>query len=76
MPIVNVKLVENVFSDEQKRELLPRLTDAIEAVYPGIRDVTFVTIEEIRESEWGLGGQPVTAEKVVDHARQNLEQSA
>jgi 4-oxalocrotonate tautomerase len=75
MPIVNVKLVENVFTDEQKRELLPKLTDAIESVYPGIRDVTFVTIEEIKENEWGLGGQPVTAGKVVEHAQHNIKQS-
>ncbi len=68
MPIINVKLVENAFTDEQKRELLPRLTDAVEAVYPGLRDVTFVTVEEVKQGEWGIGGQAITADKVAAHA--------
>lgn len=72
MPIINVKLVEGAFSDEQKRELLPKLTDAVESVYPGLRDVTFITIDEIKEGEWGIGGQAITAQKVASHAQENL----
>jgi 4-oxalocrotonate tautomerase len=29
MPLINVKLVENVFSPNQKREIIARLTDAM-----------------------------------------------
>jgi 4-oxalocrotonate tautomerase len=72
MPIINVKLVEGAFSDEQKRELLPKLTDAVESVYPGLRDVTFITIDEIKEGEWSIGGQAITAQKVASHAKDNL----
>ena len=71
MPIVNVKLVRGAFSPAQRRELVPRLTDAVERVYPGLRDVTFVTIEEVEE--WGIGGQGVDAEKVKAHAGQDLK---
>jgi len=71
MPIVNVKLVRDAFSPEQKRELVPTLTDAVERVYPGLRDVTFVTVQETEES--GIGGQAVDAGKVEAHAKQNLE---
>ena len=70
MPIINVKLVEGVLRTEQKQQLLSKLTDAVEAVYPGLRDVTFVTIEEV--SDWGIGGQPITAQKVAAHAEKNL----
>lgn len=66
MPIINVKLVKDAFSEDQRRELIPKLTDAVEAVYPGLRDVTFVTVEETEA--WGIGGQTITAEKVESHA--------
>ncbi|HEV2279677.1 MAG TPA: tautomerase family protein [Acidobacteriaceae bacterium] len=71
MPIINVKLVEGVLRTEQKHQLLSKLTDAVESVYPGLRDVTFVTIEEV--SDWGIGGQAITAQKVAAHAEKNLK---
>jgi 4-oxalocrotonate tautomerase len=52
--------------------LLSRLTDAVESVYPGLRDVTFVTIEEVKDGDWGIGGQSITARKVAAHAEKNL----
>jgi 4-oxalocrotonate tautomerase len=73
MPIINVKLVENVFTAEMKGELLAKLTDAVEAVYPGLRDVTFVTIEDVKDGAWGIGGQAITAQKVAAHAEKNLK---
>jgi 4-oxalocrotonate tautomerase family enzyme len=71
MPIINVKLVEGALRTDQKHELLSKLTDAVEAVYPGLRDVTFVTIEEV--NDWGIGGQAITAQKVAAHAAKNLK---
>lgn len=70
-PIINVKLIEGAFRADQKRELLSKLTDAI--VYPGLRDVTFVTIEEIKDGDWAIGGQSRTAQKVAGHAEKNLK---
>jgi 4-oxalocrotonate tautomerase len=75
MPIINVKLVEGAFRVDQKRELVSKLTDALESVYPGLRDVTFVTIEEVKDGNWGIGGQSITAEKVAAHAEKNLKNS-
>jgi 4-oxalocrotonate tautomerase len=72
MPIINVKLVEGAFRTEQKHQLLSKLTDAVEAIYPGLRDVTFVTIEEVKDGDWGIGGQSITAKKVAAHADKNL----
>ena len=71
MPIINVKLVEGAFQTDQKRELLSKLTDAVESVYPGLRDVTFVTIEEVKD--WGIGGQSITAPMVAAHAESKLK---
>ena len=73
MPIINVKRVEGALGTEQKHQLLSKLTDAVESVYPGLRDVTFITIEEV--NQWGIGGQPITAQKVAAHAQKNLQRS-
>ena len=72
MPILNVKLVDGAFDADQKKQLISKLTDAVEDVHPGLRDVTFITIEEVKEGQWGIGGQPITREKVEAHARENM----
>jgi 4-oxalocrotonate tautomerase len=71
MPIINVKLVENAFNTEQKNELIKKITDSVEEIYSGLRDVTFVTIEELKEGDWGIGGQAITAQMVAGHAEKN-----
>lgn len=55
---------------------IERLADAVDAMYPGLRDVTFVTIEEVEEGDWGIGGQAITAQKVAAHAENNRESVA
>lgn len=73
MPIVNVKIVKGAFRTEQQHQLVSKITDAIESVQPGLRDVTFITIEEV--NTWGIGGELITAEKVAAHAKKNLQKS-
>ena len=69
MPLINVKLIENVFSPEQKREIIERLTDAmVEIEGENMRGVTWVTLEEVQSGDWGMGGNAVTTEDV--HALQ------
>lgn len=72
MPYVNIKLVDNVLDAGQKQELIAKVSDAIDSVHPGLRDVTHVILEEVEEGNWAIGGEPVTAEKVAQHARKNL----
>jgi 4-oxalocrotonate tautomerase len=67
MPFVNVKLIKGVFSPEEKREMIARLTDTMVAVEgEHMRQVTWVTIEEVDEGDWGIGGQPLTAADVEE----------
>lgn len=75
MPIINVKLVEGAFQADQKRKLISKLTDAIEDVYPGLRDATYVTIEEVKGGDWGIGGEPIDASKVAVHAAKSKQKS-
>jgi 4-oxalocrotonate tautomerase len=62
MPLINVKLIEEVFTPEQKREIVERLTDAMVSVEgENMRPVTWVIVEEVSSGDWGIGGKPLTA---------------
>jgi len=76
MPIIDVKVVAGTFGSDQKRELLARLTDAVAEVYPGLRDVTFVTIEDVADGGWSIAGDVIDADAVAAHSRRNLEAEA
>lgn len=63
MPLVQITGIGGYLSLEQKKELIARVTDAILSVEgEGLRDVTWVTIEDIQPGAWGIGGKPVTAD--------------
>jgi 4-oxalocrotonate tautomerase len=65
MPLINVKVIENVFTDAQKRDIVERLTDAMVAIEgEAMRGVTWVVIDEVRSGDWGIGGQAMTTEAV------------
>ena len=66
MPLIEVKLLENVFSGAQKREMIERLTNVVvelEGEY--VRPVTVVTVEEVASGSWGFGGNALTTEDVA-----------
>lgn len=65
MPFVNVKVIEGVFTDEQKGEMVSRLTDALVAIEgENMRQVTWVVVEEVKSGDWGIGGQTLTTDAV------------
>lgn len=69
MPLVNVKLIEGVFTDDQKHEIVEKLTDAmVEIEGENMRGVTWVVVEEVKSGDWGIGGQALTTEYVKELA--------
>jgi 4-oxalocrotonate tautomerase len=65
MPLIQVKLVENVFTSAQKKEMITKLTDAMVSIEgENMRSVTWVVIEDVRSGEWGIGGQALTTDAV------------
>lgn len=65
MPLIQVKLIEDVFTPAQKREIITKLTDAMVAIQgENLRPVTWVMIEEVHSGEWGIGGQAMTTDAV------------
>jgi 4-oxalocrotonate tautomerase len=54
-------------SRPQKRELIEKLTDATASVYgEGIRQVTWVVIEDVNSGEWGIAGKPATTTDIKE----------
>jgi 4-oxalocrotonate tautomerase len=65
MPLVNVKLIEGVFDDAQKGEIVEKLTAAMVGIEgENMREVTWVIVEEVKSGDWGMGGKGLTTEAV------------
>ena len=65
MPLINVKLIEDVFTPEQKRRIVEELTDAMVAIEgESMRQVTWVLVEEVRSGDWGIGGKSLTTQDI------------
>ena len=63
MPYVNVKVVEGVFDEETKQEMLKRITDTmVDIEGEAMRPYTLVTIEELRSGDLSVGGQVITTQ--------------
>ena len=61
MPLVTVKLIEGVFTPNQKQEMIRKLTDTMVAIEgENLRPVTWVIIEEVKSGDWGIGGKSLT----------------
>ncbi len=65
MPLVQVKLIEGVFSDAEKQEMIRKVTDAMVSIEgEAMRELTLVVVEEVKSGSWGVGGKSVTAGEV------------
>jgi 4-oxalocrotonate tautomerase len=65
MPLVNVRLIEGVFTPKQKQEMICKLTDAMISIEgENLRPVTWVVIDEVKSGDWGVGGNPLTTADV------------
>jgi 4-oxalocrotonate tautomerase len=70
MPLINVKLIEGVFSSDQKQEIIERLTDAMVSIEgENMRSVTWCVVEEVDSGDWGIGGNALTTADVHALAR-------
>ena len=66
MPMAQIKVIEGVFTDAQKKDMIEKVTDAIVAVEgENMRGVTWVVIDEVKSGDWGIGGKSITVEDVM-----------
>ena len=65
MPYVQIKLIEGVFSHEQKCHMLSRVTEALVSVGgEKLRPYMVVTLEEVKSGEWTVGGKAIEADDI------------
>ena len=65
MPLINVRLIEGVFTPAQKQEMIRKLTDTMVSIEgENLRSVTWVVVEEAKSGDWGIGGKAITAADV------------
>ena len=66
MPFINVKIIEGVFSREQKQEIVRKLTDTMVSIEgENMRPVTWCVLEEVKSGDWGIAGNPLSTEDVL-----------
>ena len=69
MPFVNVQTIKGIMNDEQKSELLRRMTDLMVEIEgrgdPEFRRSVWIRIDELDPEQWSLGGLQPTAEMIA-----------
>jgi 4-oxalocrotonate tautomerase len=65
MPLVTIDVIKDVFTPDQKKALIEKVTDAMLTVEgEALRQVTWVKINEIEQNDWAIGGQRLNAAAV------------
>jgi 4-oxalocrotonate tautomerase len=65
MPLIQVRVIKDVFSKEQKRQMISKLTDAMVSIEgENMRNVTWCVVEEVESGDWGIGGNALSTADV------------
>ena len=65
MPLIEVSVIKDVFTPDQKQEIIARLTDAMVAIEgENLRPVTWCVVREVASGDWGIAGNALTVEHV------------
>ena len=67
MPLVQVKLIKGVFDQDQKQEIITKMTETMVGIEgETMRSVTWVIVEEVESGEWAIGGHALSTQDVKD----------
>jgi len=65
MPLIQLRVIKDVFSKQQKSQIISKLTDAMVSIEgESMRGVTWCVIEEVESGDWGIGGNALTTADV------------
>lgn len=65
MPLVDIHVIEGVFTPDQKKEMIEKVTDTmVDIEGESLRGVTWVRVKEVASGDWGIGGKALTASDV------------
>lgn len=76
MPLVNIEVIENVFTPAQTKEMIEKVSEAMISIEgEALRPYTLVTLKEVKEGSWAYGGKTLTAAD-VHHLQQTKIKAA
>ena len=65
MPLVDIQLIKGVFTPDQKKQMIQKVTEAMITVEgEPMRPVTWVRVQEVESGDWAIGGNPLSAADV------------
>ncbi len=65
MPLINIEVIENVFTSAQKKEMIEKVSETLIKIEgEALRPYTVVRIAEVKESDYAVGGKTLTAADV------------
>jgi 4-oxalocrotonate tautomerase len=65
MPLATIKVIEGVFSNDEKQRMIEQVTEAMVSVEgENLREKTVVILEEVKSGDWGIGGRTLTTAAV------------
>ncbi|PWJ27312.1 4-oxalocrotonate tautomerase [Branchiibius hedensis] len=65
MPLIEVSVIQDVFTPQQKQEIIGRLTEAMVQVEgENMRPVTWCVVREVASGDWGIAGNPLSTADV------------
>jgi 4-oxalocrotonate tautomerase len=65
MALIQVTVIEGLFTAPQKREIVERLTDAMVSIEgESMRKHILCLVADVASGDWGSGGQTLTADDV------------
>ncbi|MEO9782283.1 MAG: tautomerase family protein [Sedimentitalea sp.] len=65
MPLVDIQVIDGVFSEDEKKEMIAKVTDTMVAIEgEALRGVTWVRVIDVPGGQWGIGGQALGAADV------------
>ena len=65
MPLVNIQVIEDVFTPAQKKEMIEKVSEVMISIEgEALRPYTLVKIDEVKDGNWSVGGKIVTASDV------------
>jgi 4-oxalocrotonate tautomerase len=65
MPLIDIQVIEGVFTPDQKKEMIEKVTDTMVGIEgEALRGVTWVRVVEVGSGSWGIGGKALEAADV------------
>jgi 4-oxalocrotonate tautomerase len=70
MPLVDIQLPEGAFTQDQKAEMITKVTDVMVGIEgEALRGATWVRVLEVPSGQSAIGGKPLNVDAITDALR-------